>query len=182
MSQTTLIPIVAGRLGGASAQLVDARLLHQFLESAQDYSTWIKRRIRKYGFEENVDYLIHQTVEQVPHQGSTRSSTKTEYFLTLDTAKEVAMVERTSRGRWARRYFIECERQLYKLKSRDLQLPKPIVLSRAKRQAINRQAWAEASEQIHAVFHARREALLRRALDAEEPILLPPGYRPSWAK
>ena len=34
----------------------------------------------------------------------------TEYRLTLDMAKELAMVENNERGRQARRYFIECER------------------------------------------------------------------------
>lgn len=38
--------------------------------------------------------------------------TKIEYFLTIDTAKELAMVERNEKGRQARRYFIECEKQL----------------------------------------------------------------------
>jgi len=34
------------------------------------------------------------------------------YFITLDMAKELAMVERNDKGRQARRYFIDCKRQL----------------------------------------------------------------------
>lgn len=43
---------------------VSARELHNFLGSKQDFSTWIKNRIEKYGFTENVDYQpFHKFVE-----------------------------------------------------------------------------------------------------------------------
>lgn len=35
-----------------------------------------------------------------------------EYFLTLDMAKELSMVERNEKGKQARKYFIECEKRL----------------------------------------------------------------------
>ena len=38
-------------------QLVSARELHEFLEVKRDFSTWIKDRINKYGFEEGVDFI-----------------------------------------------------------------------------------------------------------------------------
>ena len=42
---------------------VNARDLHAFLESKQDFSTWIKNRIEKYDLVENVDYvLLHNFV------------------------------------------------------------------------------------------------------------------------
>lgn len=44
------------------------------------------------------------------HGGDRRSI---EYHLTLDMAKELAMVEKNEKGRQARRYFINCERQLH---------------------------------------------------------------------
>jgi hypothetical protein len=44
----------------------------------------------------------------------------------------------------------------------------PAKLTRAERRAINRQAWAESAGQIHAAFHARREALIREYAEAQE--------------
>lgn len=186
MSALPLIPVVPGNLNGQLTQIVDARLLHQFLESQQDFSTWIKARIRKYGFVEGQDYLLHKIVEQVPHQGGLRTHERSDYRLTIDMAKELAMVERTPRGRQARRYFIECERQLRELQQ---SLPTsmsavPAYLSPAERQAINRQAWADVAGQASQAFHARREVLTREYARSKRsgPVLLPQGFRPKWAE
>lgn len=104
-----LITVTNRQIGTRLIPSVNARELHEFLESKRDFSTWIKDRIEQYGFEENVDYLLHKIVEQVPHQGGTRTNTKIEYFIALDMAKELSMVERNEKGRQARKYFIACE-------------------------------------------------------------------------
>ena len=184
MSALALIPVVAGTLNGQTAQLVDARLLHAFLAVRRDFSTWIKGRIQEYGFEKDVDYLLTKTGEQLP----SGTKWKLDYFLTLDMAKELAMVERTPRGREARRYFIACQRQLRQMQQA---LPRalatvPAPLSRAEQRAINRQAWADAADEVSHAFHARREALTHAYAEskaqAKGPIYLPMGYRPPWAK
>ena len=184
MNAMTPIPVITGRLAGQSVPLVDARLLHATLESSQDFSTWIKRRIQKYGFERDVDYLLHQTVEQVPHQGGLRTSAREDYSLTLDMAKELAMVERTPRGRQARRYFIACEQQLRQLHTTSAAPATCAPLSRGQRQAINRQAWVDASGEIYDLFNRRRETLIRTVVreDTPGPQYMPPGYRPAWAR
>ena len=88
---------------------VNARDLHQFLGSKQQFSDWIKNRINEYGFIENEDFvLISQNYEIKKGRGGDRRSK--EYALSLDMAKELSMVERTERGREARRYFIEMEK------------------------------------------------------------------------
>jgi len=102
-------PFIEVELNGKVQLGVNARGLHRWLESKQDFSKWIKRRISKYGFVENRDYLTVQAVEQVPHQGGTRSITILEYMLTVDMAKELSMVECTDRGREVRLYYIEQE-------------------------------------------------------------------------
>lgn len=92
----------------AGKQTVSARDLHCFLESKQDFSTWIKHRINQYGFVENNDFvLLHKIVDQV-----SGAKHMTEYHLTIDMAKELSMVERNEKGKQARQYFIECERRL----------------------------------------------------------------------
>lgn len=184
MSTVTLIPIVQTTFNGQPSQMVDARVLHGFLQSRQDYSTWIKNRIAKYGFEHNVDYLLHKFVEQVPHQGSSRSVERLDYFLTIDMAKELAMVERTAKGRQARRYFLDCERQLRQLQQ---SLPvnltqQPVAISRGQRQAINRQAWADVSAQVNAAFHARREQLVRECIKGPQQGSVPLHMVPPWAR
>ena len=90
-------PFVKVELNGECQLGVDARDLHQWLGSKQDFSTWIKRRIKKYGFVENQDYLLHQVVEQVHYQGGLRSITALEYTLSVDMSKELSMVECTDR-------------------------------------------------------------------------------------
>ncbi len=85
-------------------RLVSARELHQFLESKQQFTDWIKNRIEKYGFIKDVDFTLHKFMNGKNWQH--------DYILTLDTSKEIAMVEGNDKGKQARRYFIEAEKQL----------------------------------------------------------------------
>ncbi|QKE41952.1 MAG: antA/AntB antirepressor family protein [Ferrovum myxofaciens] len=196
MTTPRLIPVLTGTLNGQSVQLVDARHLHDFLGVGRDFSNWIKGRIQEYGFVENQDYLLAKTGENhpigsiedfTPVLGKSRGGRPSvDYFLTLDMAKELAMVECTAQGRKVRRYFIDCERQIQQLQqgltqARSVAL---IELSRAERQAINRQAWADVAGDAQAKFYVRREALLRQCVPSGEsgPISLPDDFLPDWAK
>lgn len=87
---------------------VDARDLHAELEVGKDFSTWISERCAQYGFVENQDFVIIPQKRGKVGRGRPRK----EYAVTLDMAKELAMVERNERGQMVRRYFIECERKL----------------------------------------------------------------------
>ena len=105
---TELIKLQPQTINGNAVETVSARELHSFLESKQDFSTWIKNRIEKYEFVENVDYtLLHKKMEQV-----SGAKHLIEYCITLGMAKELAMVENNDKGSQARKYFIECERKL----------------------------------------------------------------------
>ena len=103
-----LIHIQPQTINGNTVETVSARELHEFLESKQDFSTWIKNRVEQYDFVENQDYiLLHKKMEQV-----SGAKYLIEYYITLDMAKELAMVENNEKGKQARQYFIECEKQL----------------------------------------------------------------------
>lgn len=85
-------------------RVVSARELHSFLESKRDFSNWIKDRIQKYDFIENQDYTRFNKIVE------TTGGRSIEYALTIDTAKELSMVEGNEKGKQARRYFIDQER------------------------------------------------------------------------
>jgi len=84
--------------------LVDARELHLFLEVQTRFNDWIINRIEKYDFIESQDYISF--TENLVNGGR-----KVEYGLTIDMAKELSMVENNDRGREARRYFIQKEKE-----------------------------------------------------------------------
>lgn len=102
-----LIPVFNGALADQQQQLCDARDLHQFLNVGRDFSTWVKERIEQYGFLEGEDYspVLGNRSDGLP------GKPRTEYHLTLDTAKKLAMVENNEQGRQVRRYFIAMERE-----------------------------------------------------------------------
>ena len=89
---------------------VNARDLHEFLESKKDFSSWIKDRIERYDFVENEDYVV--LLPKVGEQTGRGGHNKIEYALSMDAAKELSMVEGNEKGKQARRYFIECEKAL----------------------------------------------------------------------
>ena len=101
-----LITVSSRTFAGKPTPAVNARDLYSFLSKSLStrFNDWITRRIEDYGFEKGQDYLTQIT--------KTQGRPKIDYFITMDMAKELAMVERNEKGRQARRYFIECEKKL----------------------------------------------------------------------
>lgn len=89
---------------------VDARILHGYLGVGKQFQNWIKDRINKYLFVENEDFIINTKTGKNKSSGETRGRKAYEYTISLDMAKELAMVENNELGRKARRYFIEVEK------------------------------------------------------------------------
>ena len=105
--QHELIPISKR---GEQEQWVDARTLHLFLESKQEFANWIKNRIDDFSFIEGRDFVISLSK-------STGGRNATDYTITLDMAKELAMLERNEKGKAARQYFIAAEKELRRIQT-----------------------------------------------------------------
>lgn len=99
--------------------LVSAIELHNFLEIKTRYDKWFLRLVKKYDFVENEDYIV---VGQKRPSNEIKGFTEyTEHFVTIDVAKEIAMVTNNDNGRKARKYFIEAEKELRKIKEENKQ-------------------------------------------------------------
>lgn len=129
-----LIRINRKDINGNAVNTVNARELHAFLEVKTQFSIWLKNRIEQYGFIEGQDYVkielsagmkmsekggeiggISNTekilaLESMGYKSFGQQG-RIEYAITLNMAKELAMVERNEKGKQARQYFIECERR-----------------------------------------------------------------------
>jgi phage antirepressor protein len=99
---------------------VSARELHTFLEVETRFDIWCSRMF-DYGFAENIDYQHLYKNVQLPN-GAIRKVLD-DYALTLDCAKEIAMLQRSEKGKTARQYFIECEKQLRAKEQAHQQIP-----------------------------------------------------------
>jgi len=80
-------------------QTVNARDLWEGLESKRQFGNWIQDRLE--GFTQEQDFTVNKFVNG--------KSTQIDYYLTIDTAKHIAMLERNDKGRAIRQYFIEVE-------------------------------------------------------------------------
>ena len=116
-----LVTIVTDERG---QKLVSGRELHSVLEVKTRFNDWIKRMI-VYGFEENVDYTL-LTQKRVTNNPKNPYAQETDYILTLDMAKHIAMVQRTEIGMRVRNYFLECEKQVIEIKRDSYMIEDPI--------------------------------------------------------
>ena len=90
-------------------ETVNARDLHKQLNNGYKFTDWIENRISSYKLIENVDYfMVSKKYETV--KGKIPPKETSDYILTLDCAKQLAMVERTDIGALVRRYFITIEK------------------------------------------------------------------------
>ena len=85
--------------------VVSARQLHETLEVKTEYKKWFKR-MAEYGFAENEDYL--RVTQKCPTLGGLQDMT--DHIIKLDMAKEIAMIQRTDKGKEVRKYFIQVEK------------------------------------------------------------------------
>lgn len=122
-----LIPIQRNAQGEAT---VNARDLHAFLGVGKVFAAWIKDRIQKFGFVEGHDFVFKHDLS-VPNSESSKARAQhiIEYHLSLDMAKELAMVERTAKGKEARQYFIACEKEYWRMVNNESAKPRALSIS-----------------------------------------------------
>ena len=81
---------------------ISARELHEFLEVKTAYKDWFPRMC-EYGFAEGQDFcsFLSESTGGRPAQDAQ---------LTIDMAKEICMLQRNDKGKQARQYFLQLER------------------------------------------------------------------------
>ena len=107
--ENELVPVYETSTG---EKVVYGSELHEVLGAPSVYREWIKRRLSDIDATENEEY---QGVEISTPSGQT----KKDHIIKLDTAKEMAMLERNEKGKQVRKYFIQVEKK-NKEKSADL--------------------------------------------------------------
>lgn len=105
-----IITISQTMINNTEVNSVNARDLHEVLESDTKFSDWIKRRLDETDAILNADYIIVSQKRETITEYGKKASIITEYILTTDIAKEIAMLERNEKGKQVRRYFIEVEK------------------------------------------------------------------------
>ena len=100
-----LLPILQSKDDNST---VNARDLHKQLNNGWKFTDWIRNRIDSYLLIKDVDYFTISRKYEI--DGFTESKDILDYILTLDCAKQLAMVERTDIGALVRRYFITIEK------------------------------------------------------------------------
>jgi len=109
-----IVPIYENNKG---EKLVNARELFYNLrgkDTKTKFTDWIRDRLEKYKFVENQDFIRFRNFTKGDENGYGNKSTN-EYYLTIDTSKEICMIENNNNGRMIRRYFIEVEKRYRKI-------------------------------------------------------------------
>lgn len=88
---------------------VNARDLWNQLDCPQGkFMNWVKRKFEPYGFSENIDFKASQNCESL-NTGIPGMDKPKDFMLTIDMAKQLAMIDKKESGFIARRYFILME-------------------------------------------------------------------------
>lgn len=94
--------IITVNLNENQEPVVSGRQLHQALGVKTPYDKWFPR-MTDYGFTENEDFSTFLSK-------STGGRPSRDHVITLDMAKEIAMIQRTAKGKEVRQYFIQVEK------------------------------------------------------------------------
>ena len=90
-------------------QLVSARDLHEILGVKTAYKDWFPRMC-SYGFKENEDFVL-VAQKRATNNPKNPVTEVNDHIIKLDMAKEIAMIQRTKKGKEIREYFIQVEKE-----------------------------------------------------------------------
>ena len=111
-----LIKIERKVIGDEEVNSVDARELYDFLGVKMHFTDWILPKIKDYGFVINSDFCRSTCI-------SINGREMENYILSIDMAKELAMLSKTQKGKEARQYFIDCEKKLKQIIGQTAKMP-----------------------------------------------------------
>ena len=120
------------------------RDLHELLEVQTPYHKWFPR-MAEYGFIESVDYMTMDK-NVLRSDGVEMPQTQKDHQLTIEMAKELSMLQRTEKGKQARQYFIQLEKDWNspeKIMARALQIANQEIKSLRITNAVQEQQIAE---------------------------------------
>lgn len=123
--------------------IVSGRMLHEFLEVKSPYTQWFER-MKEYGFTENEDFVLHS--QKCESRNISGIKVIQDHAIKLDMAKEIAMIQRTDKGKQARQYFIQVEKDYNspeKIMARALQIAQQELSTLRLENAIKDQQIAE---------------------------------------
>lgn len=124
MNELINIKVIQKDFNGEKKRFVNARELYRWLGVGRDFSTWIKDRIIKYDFVEDLDYFTSIPKLGDGKVGSNKAKVKDsktgrvvakDYIISVDMAKELAMIENSEIGKKVRKYFIKVESDFKKV-------------------------------------------------------------------
>lgn len=97
--------LITVELNDSQEPVVSGRQLHEALGVKSEYKKWFNR-MAEYGFTENEDFT--RVTQKCRTPGGLQNVT--DHVLKLDMAKEIAMIQRTDKGKEVRQYFIQVEK------------------------------------------------------------------------
>lgn len=143
-------------------QTVSGRELHMFLGIETPYTKWFERMLQ-YGFTEDKDYTDKNV--SVLSEKREREYTQIDHIMKLDMAKELCMLARNEKGKQARQYFIEVER--------DWNRPEKVMARALKLAEIElKKAHAFVAEQTKLLEAAQPKAIFADAVAASKNTIL----------
>ncbi|HEO2038822.1 TPA: phage antirepressor KilAC domain-containing protein [Streptococcus agalactiae] len=98
--------LITVTLNDSHEPVVSGRQLHEALGVRTRYDNWFSR-MTEYGFTENQDYLVTSIFG---HNSNGGRQNKVDHIVKLDMAKEIAMIQRTDKGKQVRTYLIQIEK------------------------------------------------------------------------